>query len=54
MMEGDVKITQWQIENAINRMRAIEALKKIKAARKGKRYRIVQVNENTWKEIELK
>lgn len=41
------------LHDEVNRAAALRALAKAKALRKGKRYRLVQVDERTWKEVEV-
>jgi hypothetical protein len=41
------------LHDEVNRQAALRALAKAKALRKGKSYRLVQLDERTWKEVEV-
>lgn len=48
------QVTQWTMEATQNRKKAIDLLNNIKAARKGRQFKIVQVDDKTWIEKEIK
>jgi predicted GIY-YIG superfamily endonuclease len=50
-----MKMTDEEMDSIrLHRKEALKVLKRIKKARKGKKYRLVAIDDHTWKEIEVK
>lgn len=46
-------VQSWEYETKVNRDKAIDILAKVKSHRRRKEFRIIKVDDHTWKEIEV-